>query len=197
MATRGYASQIGERQLNTSFWMLTLKIYPKILNFTIFFFYFRLLSPVDDRRGHLRLLSTILDSGTQPFVLDSPDTPLWPSLPQVPATASFCLAARSTVSLGVCLFHLFPPPPAPSRNLFPSWQAEGQKSLKGTTSTAHTQVLPIHILPNTNLLFSLLHNILYLRNAEPVTWILPSHLFPSPSLAAGLSFIINILPCLS
>lgn len=129
-----------------------------------FFFYFRLLSPVN-RRGHLRSLSTSLNSGTQPFILDLSDTPLCPSLPQVPATASFCLAARSTISLGICLFHLCPPPPPPSRNLFPSWQAEGQKSLKGAASTAYTQVLPLHILPNNNLLFSFLHNILYLSNA--------------------------------
>lgn len=37
MATRGDASQIGESQMNTSFWMPTLKsIYPKILNVTTF-----------------------------------------------------------------------------------------------------------------------------------------------------------------
>ena len=167
------------------------KNYPKILNFTFLSF-----SPVN-RRGHLRLLSSSWNSGTQPFGLDLWATPLCPSLPWVPATVAFCLVARSIISLGICLFHPFPRPPPPSRNLIPSWQAEGQKSLKAAISTAHTQVSPPHILTDANLLFSLLHNLPYLCSAQVVTWILPSHLLPSPSSAAGLSFNSNILPCLS
>lgn len=199
MATRGYASLTGERQLNT-----LLNANPKNLSKDIKFlylFFFFLIS----------LQTTFCCQQKRPSWATFWQLKLWhsalwvrpratllcPSLPQVPAPASFCLVARSIISLGICLFHPFPPPPPPSRNLIPSWQAEGQKSLKAAASTTYTRVLPLHVLPNANVLFSLLHNILYLYNVQVVTWILPSHLLPSPSSAAELSFISNILPCLS
>lgn len=136
---------------------------------SFFFFHFRLLAPVDRRGQHLRAFSGSCSSGTQPLLLGFQPVPLCPSLPQVPATASFCLVAKSIISLGICLFHPSLPLSPPSRNLIPSRQAEGQKSLKGTTLTAHAQVLPLHMLPNASLLSSLLHHILFLCDALVVT----------------------------
>lgn len=162
MATRGYASLTGERQLNTLL-NANLKNPSKDIKFRFFFFFFLISLQTtfcyQQKRTswatlwQLKLWHSALGVGSRA-------TLLCPSLPQVPASASFCLVARSLISLGICLFHPFPPPPPPSRNLIPSWQAEGQKSLKATASTAHTQVSPLHILPNANLRFSLFHNIL-------------------------------------
>lgn len=40
--------------------------------------------------------------------------------------------------------------PAPSRNLIPSWQAEGRKFLKASTSAASSKVLTLHRPPNAS-----------------------------------------------
>lgn len=53
---------------------------------------------------------------------------------------NFLAAASSTAALL----------PAPSRNLILSWQAEGQKFLKASTSAASSKVLTLHRQPNAS-----------------------------------------------
>lgn len=106
MATWGYASQIRKRQLNVPL-NANFKIYQKIVNFTfsIVLDYFLVST---GEASHLRALCSNWNSGTQPFMLDLQATLLCPCLPQVPATASFSLVARSIISPGICLFHPSP-----------------------------------------------------------------------------------------
>ena len=138
----GYASQIGERQLN-----ILLNAIPenlsKDIKFHFSFFHistdYFLLSTEEATSGP----PLTADTGTPSFGLDLRATPLCPALPGMPATASFCLVSRSIISPGICLLHPFHPPPPPSRNLIPSWQAEGQKSLKAAVSISHARGSPL------------------------------------------------------
>lgn len=99
-----------EKGSSIYFWMPTLKSIQRYW-MSFFFFHFRLLAPVDRRGQHLRALSGSWISGMQPLLLDFQPAPLCPSLPQVPATASFCLDAKSIITLGIFLLHPSPPPP--------------------------------------------------------------------------------------
>lgn len=107
--TKGYAPQTGERQLNT-----LLNANPKNLSKDIKFLIFKLFFSTDyflvSKKEAISGRSVSSSkSGTQPVALDLLATPFCPSLLQVPAAASFCLVAKSVISLGICLFYPLPP----------------------------------------------------------------------------------------
>lgn len=164
VVTRGYASQIIERQLNILL-NANLKIYSKILN-VIFLLSFQTTCSCGQKRPAPQGTLWKLKLWHTAFAVRLPACTALSLSPSGAIHSIFCLVARSIISLGICLFLPLPPPP---RNLIPSWQAEGQKSLKGTTPTAHAQVLPLHMLPNASFLSSLLHHILFLCDAQVVT----------------------------
>lgn len=149
MATRGYASQIGEKQLNTNFWMLTLKNLSKDIKFHYFFLLFQIAFSCRQKRPPQATLyqPKLWHSALCIRLIRYTTLSLSPS----GASHSILLSGCQVNNLS---WHL---PFSPLPSSFPSNKKSVSK-LAGRRSEifercnfhSHTQVLPTHILPNTN-----------------------------------------------